>query len=376
MFEIFVTTCRPRHCIHFGRREPRSLAGSDEREDLLRAARALGQNHERDKREHELHEFAGTGAVSGSAGFLSRMRARIFGGAAGAGGASDVPRTVPMRIEPKTYFANERTFLSWLHTAVLIGTIGAGLASYHMGARGYAGGGTHEKEGQSPSNTPEAYRNLLKEAATTAGVDSRRTLTITHEHEYRVRFSSTGGAIVGGEGGDTPVVSHAGQGAATIAVSGEEMSSSSSVVAGGGGDAEFGSSGGGEEGGRISSSALIEEAVSRAVTSYLREVGDTANAIASSSLSSSNTTTNEDPADASSSSSAVPLLIAMIMLTASVLLCVYATLTFMWRGRMISKRSTVPFHDPIGPVVMGCIMIGSMVTLIILTAVKWVEGDV
>jgi uncharacterized membrane protein YidH (DUF202 family) len=23
------------------------------------------------------------------------------------------PRAVPMRIEPKTYFANERTFMSW-----------------------------------------------------------------------------------------------------------------------------------------------------------------------------------------------------------------------------------------------------------------------
>ena len=44
MFEIFVTTCRPRHCIHFGRREPRSLAGSDEREDLLRAARAVSKS--------------------------------------------------------------------------------------------------------------------------------------------------------------------------------------------------------------------------------------------------------------------------------------------------------------------------------------------
>lgn len=27
-------------------------------------------------------------------------------------------RTPPMRIEPKTFFANERTFLSWLHMAV------------------------------------------------------------------------------------------------------------------------------------------------------------------------------------------------------------------------------------------------------------------
>ena len=34
------------------------------------------------------------------------------------------PRKMPMRIEPKTYFANERTFLSWLHMAVTLGSIG------------------------------------------------------------------------------------------------------------------------------------------------------------------------------------------------------------------------------------------------------------
>ena len=34
------------------------------------------------------------------------------------------PRKIPMRIEPKTYFANERTFLSWLHMAVTLGSIG------------------------------------------------------------------------------------------------------------------------------------------------------------------------------------------------------------------------------------------------------------
>jgi hypothetical protein len=30
-------------------------------------------------------------------------------------------RATPMRIEPKTFFANERTFLSWLHMAITIG---------------------------------------------------------------------------------------------------------------------------------------------------------------------------------------------------------------------------------------------------------------
>ena len=35
-----------------------------------------------------------------------------------------------MRIEPKTFFANERTFLTWLHMAVTIGTIAAALLGF------------------------------------------------------------------------------------------------------------------------------------------------------------------------------------------------------------------------------------------------------
>jgi len=34
---------------------------------------------------------------------------------------------VPVRVEPKVFFANERTFLSWLHFAIFIGGIGAAL---------------------------------------------------------------------------------------------------------------------------------------------------------------------------------------------------------------------------------------------------------
>ena len=29
-----------------------------------------------------------------------------------------------MRVEPKTYMANERTFLQWLHMSVTLGSIG------------------------------------------------------------------------------------------------------------------------------------------------------------------------------------------------------------------------------------------------------------
>jgi len=35
-----------------------------------------------------------------------------------------------MKVEPKTYFANERTFLQWLNSAVLLGSIGAALLSF------------------------------------------------------------------------------------------------------------------------------------------------------------------------------------------------------------------------------------------------------
>ncbi|KAH7884395.1 SPX-domain-containing protein [Phlebopus sp. FC_14] len=37
---------------------------------------------------------------------------------------------VPVRIEPKVYFANERTFLKWLHFAVLIGSIATTLLNF------------------------------------------------------------------------------------------------------------------------------------------------------------------------------------------------------------------------------------------------------
>ncbi|KAI5173190.1 hypothetical protein NEFER03_2150 [Nematocida sp. LUAm3] len=40
---------------------------------------------------------------------------------------SEKPIVVPVRIEPKVFFANERTFLSWLHFAIFIGGIGAAL---------------------------------------------------------------------------------------------------------------------------------------------------------------------------------------------------------------------------------------------------------
>jgi uncharacterized membrane protein YidH (DUF202 family) len=38
--------------------------------------------------------------------------------------------STPMKIEPKTFFANERTFLAWLHMAVTLGSISAALLGF------------------------------------------------------------------------------------------------------------------------------------------------------------------------------------------------------------------------------------------------------
>lgn len=35
-----------------------------------------------------------------------------------------------MRVEPKVFFANERTFLSWLHFAVVLGGLAVGLLNF------------------------------------------------------------------------------------------------------------------------------------------------------------------------------------------------------------------------------------------------------
>ena len=51
-------------------------------------------------------------------------------------------RTTPMRIEPKTFLANERTFLSWLHMAVTIGSIAAALLGFAGSPSAHGSGGS------------------------------------------------------------------------------------------------------------------------------------------------------------------------------------------------------------------------------------------
>ncbi|CAM9498600.1 unnamed protein product [Heterosigma akashiwo] len=53
-----------------------------------------------------------------------------FGG--GGGGAITVerPRKVPIKIEPKVFFANERTFLAWMHMTVTLASIAVAIIAF------------------------------------------------------------------------------------------------------------------------------------------------------------------------------------------------------------------------------------------------------
>ncbi|CAL8468941.1 g8482 [Coccomyxa elongata] len=62
---------------------------------------------------------------------LSSLQDSVYGTMAHTQGAKyQIPRKVPLRIEPKTYFANERTFLGWLSMAVTIGSVSAALVGF------------------------------------------------------------------------------------------------------------------------------------------------------------------------------------------------------------------------------------------------------
>lgn len=42
---------------------------------------------------------------------------------------SNLPRKVPVRVEPKVFFANERTYLAWLHMAIMLATISVAIVA-------------------------------------------------------------------------------------------------------------------------------------------------------------------------------------------------------------------------------------------------------
>lgn len=64
---------------------------------------------------------------------MQQLSDSLFGTRYHTQGASlQLPRKVPLRIEPKSYFANERTFLAWLHMAVTMGGLATALAGYQF----------------------------------------------------------------------------------------------------------------------------------------------------------------------------------------------------------------------------------------------------
>ena len=43
---------------------------------------------------------------------------------------SSKPRKVPVKIEPKVYFANERTYLAWMHMSVTLASISVAITAF------------------------------------------------------------------------------------------------------------------------------------------------------------------------------------------------------------------------------------------------------
>lgn len=50
------------------------------------------------------------------------------------GAELQLPRKVPMRVEPKSFFANERTFLSWAGMAVTMGGVSSAMIGFSIGS--------------------------------------------------------------------------------------------------------------------------------------------------------------------------------------------------------------------------------------------------
>ena len=78
-------------------------------------------------------------------------------------------RTTPMRVEPKTFFANERTFLTWLNMAVTISSISAALIGF-----------TTSTQPDAAAPGPNMARQLV--GAEGENLSVRDNLTVMHGH--------------------------------------------------------------------------------------------------------------------------------------------------------------------------------------------------
>jgi len=101
--------------------------------------RGRGREEENELKHPLLGDHAETDLIEGSSG-QGMEGGQSFGGGLmnfllgkkDRGQARYLPRKVPMRIEPKTSFANERTFLRWVHMSIVLG----GVSSAMLGGAG------------------------------------------------------------------------------------------------------------------------------------------------------------------------------------------------------------------------------------------------
>lgn len=60
--------------------------------------------------------------------FVSRLK-QLFGFGVVNRRSQTKPRKVPVKVEPKVFFANERTFLSWLHMSLTLASISVAIVA-------------------------------------------------------------------------------------------------------------------------------------------------------------------------------------------------------------------------------------------------------
>jgi SPX domain protein involved in polyphosphate accumulation/uncharacterized membrane protein YidH (DUF202 family) len=137
------------------------LASAPEPKQMSANARdALAVSFQENKPRRRQMVATPTHPLLGDAPTLQLMRTNTMGGYVapkqketgllgllGLGSPSD---TVPQRLEPKTFLASERTFLSWLHMAITLGSIGAALLAF----------AANTKKSKSPMHTVSA--NLVE----------------------------------------------------------------------------------------------------------------------------------------------------------------------------------------------------------------------
>ncbi|KAJ2012574.1 hypothetical protein IWW57_006277, partial [Coemansia sp. S610] len=101
-----------------GRKRPPVDRGADSAASWL--VRAINPFATSDKR-----SSSGYDALASEVPFVAQ---RIDSGPGRSAGQRRI--AVPVRVEPKVFFANERTFLSWLNFAIVLGSLALGLLNF------------------------------------------------------------------------------------------------------------------------------------------------------------------------------------------------------------------------------------------------------